>query len=76
MKQDQVTDWYLEGIKEGRRGLQERGISVLTTEDRIANLRSTIKGYAFSSPVGQLLRGELDFWKNQLKKQTLRKLEK
>lgn len=37
-------------------------------EEELANLESTIKrGFDASSPVGQMLRGERDFWKNQLK---------
>ena len=68
MKSGQVTHWYLEGIKEGRRNFKEQAVSILSVDDRIANIRATLKTFSFNSPVGQLLRGELDFWKNQQKR--------
>ena len=49
-----VTQDYLEGME--------------YAEDHIYNLRETIKGFAASSPVGQMLRGELQFWLNQVKR--------
>ena len=63
-----VTAEYLMGIKEGRETLRKYGTADISIADRIANLRSTIKGFAASSPVGQMLRGELDFWRNQQKR--------
>ena len=60
-----VTQEYLMGIKEGRTLFKQHGISI--AQDSIANLKSTIKGFTASSPVGQMLRGELAFWTNQLK---------
>lgn len=63
----QVSQYYLEGIKEGRITLEAYGITDITIQERIDNLKRTIKGYPASSPVGQMLRGELDFWKNQAK---------
>jgi hypothetical protein len=60
-----VSQNYLDGIKEGRAIAKQYG-----TDDAIArleNLNSTIRGFAASSPVGQLLRGERDFWRNQIK---------
>ena len=62
-----ISAEYLAGIREGRERLTKYGAE-LTPADEIQNLRSTIRGFAASSPVGQMLRGELDFWKNQLKK--------
>lgn len=67
MKSEQVTHWYLEGIIEGRTALQEHGAQPGEIEERIANIKSTIKMFSCSSPAGQMLRGELDFWKNQQK---------
>lgn len=61
-----VTEMYLEGIKEGRRMFAAHGASIAQAE--LNNLNRTIKGFAASSPVGQLLRGERDFWRNQLKR--------
>lgn len=63
-----VTQEYLLGIKEGRETLKKYGIELITIEERIDNIKSTLKGFDRSSPVGQMLRGELDFWKNQKKK--------
>lgn len=64
----QVTQEYLAGIKEGREILKTYGIEKITIQERIANLKSTLKGFSKTSPVGQMLLGELDFWKNQQKK--------
>ena len=63
-----VTQEYLMGIKEGREILKKYGTELITIEERINNLKSTLKGFEKSSPVGQILLGELDFWKNQAKK--------
>ena len=66
MTMQTVTAEYLEGIKEGRAAFKQHGLSI--AHDELANLNSTIKGFAASSPVGQMLRGERDFWRNQLKR--------
>lgn len=63
-----VTAEYIEGIKEGRKILEEYGTDVVSIQDHIDNLKATLKGFSRSTPVGQMLLGELDFWKNQLKK--------
>lgn len=60
----EVSPHYIEGIKEGRAAFERDGIAVAQAELR--NLNSTIKGFAASSPVGQMLRGERDFWKHQI----------
>lgn len=62
-----VTPEYLMGIKEGRSILEKQETTDISIEDRIENLRSTIKGFAASTPVGQMLRGERDFWMHQQK---------
>ena len=64
----QVTQEYLAGIKEGREILKTYGIETITIQERIDNLKSTLKGFSKASPVGQMLLGELDFWKLQQKK--------
>lgn len=64
----QVTQEYLEGIKEGRSLLKTYGIETIAIQERIDNLKSTLKGFSKASPVGQMLLGELDFWKLQQKK--------
>lgn len=63
-----VTAEYLMGIKEGRAILEQHGIDDVSAQDRLDNLNRTIKGFAASSPVGQMLRGERDFWANQIKR--------
>ncbi|KAK1548910.1 hypothetical protein Q3G72_018810 [Acer saccharum] len=61
-----VTAEYIMGIKEGREYFDTHGSSNVV--EILANLNSTIKGFAAATPVGQVLRGERDFWKNQLRK--------
>jgi hypothetical protein len=68
MAANTVTQEYLMGIKEGRELLNKYGTEQIMIEERIDNLNRTIKGFAASSPVGQMLRGERDFWTNQKKK--------
>lgn len=60
-----VTAEYLDGIRGGRAWLREHG-----AEDAPAlldNLNRTCRMFAAQSPVGQMLRGERDFWRNQVK---------
>ena len=59
-----VTSEYLMGIREGRETLRRCGPSVANAE--LANLNATIRMFGASNPVGQLLRGERDFWRNQV----------
>lgn len=61
-----VTQEYLEGIKDGREVFKKEGLTY--AQDHINNLKETIKRFDASSPVGQMLRGERDFWVNQIKK--------
>lgn len=63
-----VTAEYLMGIREGRELLRKHGTESITIQDRIDNLKRTMKGFPASTPVGQTLRGELDFWRNQAKR--------
>jgi hypothetical protein len=59
----EVSPHYIDGIKEGRAAFERHGIE--WAADELRNLNSTIKGFAASTPVGQMLRGERDFWLNQ-----------
>ena len=61
----QVSSYYLDGIKQGREVLNNHGAG--DAMFMLDNLNATIKRFPASSPVGQQLRGERDFWKNQLK---------
>lgn len=61
-----VTESYLMGIREGRETLRRCGMEVAQAE--IENLTRTCRMFDNGSPVGQMLRGERDFWKNQIAK--------
>jgi hypothetical protein len=60
-----VSEMYIEGIKEGRAILQKHGTEF--AREALENLNRAIEGFSASSPVGQMLRGERDFWHNQLR---------
>ncbi len=66
MTQKSVTAEYIEGIKEGRDYLKRFGAD--DAGAILDNLNRTIEGFDAQSPVGQMLRGERDFWRNQIKK--------
>lgn len=59
-----VTQAYLDGIAEGR-ALMRQGV---TPADALPTLTELCRRFDAQSPVGQLYRGERDFWRNQLKK--------
>lgn len=61
-----VTAEYLDGIREGREWLNRYGME--DAQAHLENLTATARTFAASSPVGQSLRGERDFWRNQVKK--------
>ena len=63
--QTTVSEMYLEGIKDGRERFDKYGVAVAL--DTLVNLNRTIRGFGAGSPVGQMLRGERDFWINQLR---------
>jgi hypothetical protein len=60
-----VTRIYLMGIADARAVFRAEGME--SARAHLDNLNSTIKLFDASSPVGQLLRGERDFWRNQIK---------
>lgn len=65
-----VTREYIEGIKEGRQFMARFGAEPgFSIEEHIAATRATLKGFGKNSPVGQMLQGEIDFFKNQISKQ-------
>jgi hypothetical protein len=65
MQPKSVTSDYLMGIREGRETLRRCGPEMAHAE--LENLNATIRMFGASHPVGQLLRGERDFWRNQIK---------
>lgn len=65
MKTAQYTAEYLAGISEGRELLKlDPNLTDCALEMRIEQLRGLIR--SASKPVGDLYRGERDFWKHQL----------
>lgn len=61
-----VTAEYCDGIAEGRVAFREHGITIAA--DTLDTLNRLCRDFAASSPVGQLYRGERDFWRHQVKK--------
>jgi hypothetical protein len=67
-----VSQQYLDGILEGRallRAWQAEGLTDVTELARasLTNVDRLCRQYDAQSPVGQLMRGERDFWRNKLK---------
>jgi hypothetical protein len=60
-----VTQEYLMGIVDARAVFRAEGMSDAAAH--LNNVTRTIKRFDASSPVGQMLRGERDFWRNQIK---------
>ena len=61
-----VTAEYLDGIREGRATFAEHGLAV--APDCLDTLNRLCRQFAASSPVGQLYRGERDFWRKKMRK--------
>ncbi|MBH0113228.1 hypothetical protein I5E68_09745 [Novosphingobium sp. YJ-S2-02] len=66
MSGQRVSEEYLDGIREGRAWFKRYGMS--DARENLDNLERTARTFAASSPVGQMLRGERDFWRLQLRK--------
>lgn len=62
-----VTAEYLAGIAEGRSYLRRFRPTPDEMRDVLRNTVETLRGFR-SGPVADLLRGERDFWRSQLKK--------
>lgn len=60
-----VSAEYLDGIREGRAWLKEQGAG--DARALLDNLERTAGMFDAQSPVGQMLRGERDFWRLQVK---------
>jgi hypothetical protein len=61
-----VTPEYIDGLKSGRDYLRKFGAD--DAQEILDNIAATLKGFPRSTPIGQHLLGERDFWINQLKK--------
>lgn len=64
-----ITQAYLDGISEGRAWVKKHGLA--DAHAHLDNLERTCRMFDASSAVGQMLRGERDFWRNQIKKHGL-----
>jgi len=62
-----VTAEYLAGIREGREYLNSHKPDVQEMALILANVRETAKRFS-AGPVKDILKGERDFWINQIKK--------
>ena len=62
-----VSQSYLMGIREGREYLKHFKPDLDAMQGVLANIKSTLR-MGFSGEVGDMLRGERDFWINQIKK--------
>lgn len=60
-----VTAEYLAGITAGRATFRLEGME--NAQAHLDNLVRTCRMFDASNPVGQMLRGERDFWRNQIK---------
>jgi hypothetical protein len=58
-----ISIYYLDGIKEGRQVYQREGMA--DADAHIENLAKLVKDFDASNPIGQMLRGELAFWRHQ-----------
>lgn len=73
-----VTAEYLDGIRDARatlRKIQSGQDSCYSAaelpefmQSEVEALNRTCRQFAASTPVGQMLRGERDFWRNQIKR--------
>ena len=69
-----VSQDYLDGISEGRamlkawkaEGMADADLPALA-QAHLDNIKRTARSFDAQSPVGQMLRGERDFWRNKLK---------
>ncbi len=61
----QVAQEYIDGILEGSKAFKLYGME--DAQERLAGLDRLCKQFDASNPVGQMMRGERDFWRNKLR---------
>lgn len=69
-----VSQYYIEGISEGvsmwkawkAEGIPDAELPALA-QAHLDNIKRTARTFDAQSPIGQMLRGERDFWRNKLK---------
>jgi hypothetical protein len=66
MKPRTVTAEYVDGIREGRSYLRRFNPGRAEMRELLANIESTLRGFR-GGPVAEMLRGERDFWRNQMR---------
>jgi hypothetical protein len=60
-----VSQYYIDGIRDGRAWFKQYGMDM--AEAHLDTLTRTARTFDAQSPIGQMLRGERDFWRNKLK---------
>ena len=61
-----VAQEYIDGILEGAKAFKL--YSLEDAQERLEGLERLCKRFDAQSPVGQMMRGERDFWRNKLRK--------
>lgn len=64
----EISESYLTGIRDGREYLKRFKPTLFDMRELLRNLEATLEGFK-AGPVAEHLRGERDFWKNQIKKE-------
>lgn len=64
----EISESYLAGIRDGREYKRRFNPSLFAMREVLHNIKQTLEGFK-SGPVAEHLRGERDFWKNQIKKE-------
>lgn len=65
---NQVSESYLTGIRDGREYKRRFNPGLFAMREVLRNIEQTLHGFK-SGPVAEHLRGERDFWKNQIKEE-------
>lgn len=66
IKQMKITQEYLEGLKDGRAFMQAYQPSFEEMLEILDNLNNSMKNFS-AGPVKEMMKGERDFWKFQIK---------
>ena len=63
-----VTADYLDGIRDARAWFKQYGMD--GAQSHLDTIERVCRQFGAHTPVGQGLRGERDFWRHQIKKQS------
>lgn len=61
----QVAQEYIDGILEGSKAFKLHGMEY--AQEHLDSLERLCKRFDAQNPVGQMMRGERDFWRNKLR---------